>query len=67
MVSHGRSSSSRGAEARDLPKLSSADGCPGAQWSCRNRHQGEGPPERAHTGPGRPKPRYNVYSVKHGH
>eukprot|EP00964_Phaeocystis_antarctica_P098981 scaffold64898_cov33-Phaeocystis_antarctica.AAC.2 len=27
-----------------------------AQWSCRNRHQGEGPPERAHTGPGRPKP-----------
>ena len=30
---------------------------PGAQWSCRNRHQGEGSPERAHTGPGRPKPR----------
>jgi len=31
---------------------------PGAQWSCRNRHQGEGPPERAHTGPGSTKPRY---------
>ena len=34
---------------------------PGAQWSCRNRHQGEGPPERAHTGPGSTKPRYSVY------
>ena len=29
-----------------------------------NRHQGKGPPEMEHTGLGRPKPRYNVYTGK---
>ena len=33
----------------------------GARWTCRNRHQGKGPPERAHAGLGSTKPRYNVY------
>ena len=32
----------------------------GARWTCRNRHQGKGPPERAHAGLGSTKPRYIV-------
>ena len=34
----------------------------GARWTCRNRHQGKGPPERAHAGLGSTKPRYIVYT-----
>jgi hypothetical protein len=35
----------------------------GARWTCRNRHQGKGPPERAHAGLGSTKPRYIVYPI----